>query len=76
MIYVVFVLDPRYKIRAMGFWLIECKRETLANRIEAKVKLLLNCSIEQYNTFCVANRENSNVAQGRLNTTTTNLVNI
>lgn len=37
MIYVTFVLDSRYKIRAMSFWLRECKGDELTNRTVAKV---------------------------------------
>lgn len=61
--YMFLVLDPRYIIKAMRFWLKQCKMNELADRIETKVKFLLSELIEQYNIFCIASRWSFNVAQ-------------
>ncbi|KAG7951665.1 hypothetical protein I3843_12G018900 [Carya illinoinensis] len=75
MIYVAFVLDPRYKMMAMNFWLQKCRGCELANKIEDRVKLLLGRLIEQYNTFRVASGRSSNVAQGMPSSTNINIGN-
>lgn len=75
MIYITFAFDPQYKIRAIQFWLGECKGDKLVYRIVSNVKFLLTRLLKQYNTFRAAKGENSNVAQEKPSTIYTNLAN-
>ena len=45
-VYVAFVLDPRYKITVLSYWLKRCKGDECGNRIEVNVRLLMNRLIE------------------------------
>lgn len=72
MICVAFVLDQRYKIMAMTFWLKRCKGDELANKIEAVVRLLLSRLIEEYNAFHGVTNGKSDMAQERFNATSLN----
>jgi len=51
MSYVAFVVDPRYKMKALIFWLKDCKGPEWANQIEVRVVNLLKRLIEQYAKF-------------------------
>jgi hypothetical protein len=51
MSYVAFVVDPRYKMKALIFWLKDCKGPKWANQIEVRVVNLLKRLIEQYAKF-------------------------
>lgn len=51
MLYVAFVVDPRYKMKALVFWLKECNGIDQASKIEASVRDLLKRLIEQYTKF-------------------------
>lgn len=50
-LYVAFVVDPRYKMKALVFWLKECNGIDQASKIEASVRDLLKRLIEQYTKF-------------------------
>ncbi|KAG2679651.1 hypothetical protein I3760_11G059800 [Carya illinoinensis] len=62
-VYVAFVLDPRYKITALSYWLKKCKGDECGDRIEANVRLLMNRLIEQYHKFYGLDSGRSNMAQ-------------
>ncbi|KAG2701851.1 hypothetical protein I3760_06G063300 [Carya illinoinensis] len=62
-VYVAFVLDPRYKITALSYWLKKCKGDECGDRIEANVRLLMNRLIEQYHKFYGQDSGRSNMAQ-------------
>jgi hypothetical protein len=51
MLYVAFVLDPRFKIKGLVFFLRKCNEPVWADQIETNVRDLMNHLIEQYSTF-------------------------
>ena len=61
-VYVAFVLDPRYKITALSYWLKMCKGDECGDRIEVNVRLLMNRLIEQYHKFYGLGSGRSNMA--------------
>jgi hypothetical protein len=51
MLYIAFVLDPRYKMKILVWWLKRCNGPTWADNIEKRVRELLDRLIEQYGKF-------------------------
>ncbi|XP_059436865.1 zinc finger BED domain-containing protein RICESLEEPER 3-like [Corylus avellana] len=51
LLYVAFVLDPRYKMKGLVFWLRRCNEADSAKFIEGSVDALLNRLWDQYNLF-------------------------
>jgi hypothetical protein len=74
MLYVAFVVDPRYKMKGLVFWLKRCNGSEWADQIEAKVRHLLNRLIEQYSKFYGSVVSRFDVAIGSLNATSSNVV--
>jgi hypothetical protein len=74
MLYVAFVLDPRFKMKALVFWLKRCNGKEWSDNIEAKVRHLMNRLIEQYNMFHGDTSRVFDVAQGNLNATSLNII--
>jgi hypothetical protein len=51
MLYIAFVLDPRYKMKILVWWLKRCNGPIWADKIEKRVRELLDRLIEQYSKF-------------------------
>jgi hypothetical protein len=51
MLYVAFVVDPRYKMKILMWWLKMCNGPIWADKIEKRVRELLDRLIEQYSKF-------------------------
>jgi hypothetical protein len=51
MLYIAFVVDPRYKMKILVWWLKRCNGPQWADKIEKMVRELLNRLIEQYSRF-------------------------
>jgi hypothetical protein len=51
MLYIAFVIDPRYKMNILLWWLKRCNRPQWADKIETIMRELLNRLIEQYSMF-------------------------
>lgn len=51
MLYIAFIVDPCYKMKILVWWLKRCNGPQWANKIETKVRDLLNHLIEQYSMF-------------------------
>jgi hypothetical protein len=47
MLYIAFIVDPCYKMKILVWWLKRCNGPQWANKIETKVRDLLNRLIEQ-----------------------------
>jgi len=74
MLYIAFVIDPRYKMKGLVFWLKICNGPEWADQIEAKVRNLLKRLIEQYNKFHGKVVPHFNVPKRSLNATFLNVV--
>jgi hypothetical protein len=51
MLYIAFVVDPRYKMKILVWWLKRCNGPIWADKIEKRVRDLLDRLIEQYSKF-------------------------
>jgi hypothetical protein len=51
MLYIAFVVDSCYKMKILVWWLKRCNEPQWANKIETKVKNLINHLIDQYSRF-------------------------
>jgi hypothetical protein len=74
MLYIAFIVDPRYKLKVLVFWLKQCHGPTWAEAIEENVKDLLNRLIEQYRKFSGIEKSTLNFDIGCLDDTPLNVV--
>jgi hypothetical protein len=51
MLYIAFVVDPRYKMKILVWWLKRCNGPIWTDKIEKRVRDLLDRLIEQYSKF-------------------------
>jgi hypothetical protein len=75
MLFIAFVVDSRYKMKVLVFWLNLCYGPTLVEAIEENVKGLLNCLIEQYRNFSGIETSTLELDSRSLNDTSLNVVN-